>query len=96
MLTTPAIGSLLVICGIVYMAAATILHGRMSDPHAKPGDTPTLEPRRRTLRFLGLKANWPALLMVIVGLVLLLVPPLLEEPPQVDTPAATGDRGAAS
>ncbi|WP_246800738.1 hypothetical protein [Mesorhizobium amorphae] len=33
---------------------------------------PTLEPSRRGLGFLGLSQNWPGLLMVGVGLILLL------------------------
>ena len=33
---------------------------------------PTLEPSRRGLRFLGITANWPGLLMLAAGAVLLL------------------------
>lgn len=33
---------------------------------------PTLEPRRRGLGFLGVSQNWPGLLMMAVGAVLLL------------------------
>jgi len=76
MLTIPLIGALLVLSGIVYMAGAAIYRGRMSDPHVDPSDdAPTLEPRHRGLRFLGLKANWPGLLLVAIGAIMLLLPP---------------------
>ncbi|CCV06014.1 conserved hypothetical protein [Mesorhizobium metallidurans STM 2683] len=77
------IGALLTVAGIVYMAGAVLRHGRLSDPApvpaapdrptpnlATPG--PTLEPRRRGLGFLGLSQNWPGLLMMGVGIILLL------------------------
>ncbi len=94
MLTTPLIGSLLIVCGIVYMAGVAVFRGRMSEPRSKPDGTPTLEPRRRTLGFLGVRANWPGLAMIVVGVVLLLMPPAVEEAPQVDEPATT--EGAAT
>ena len=79
MLTIPLIGALLIFCGIVYMASAAIYRGRMSDPHIDPvDDAPTLEPRHRGLRFLGLKANWPGLLLVAIGALMLLLPPATE------------------
>lgn len=70
------LGALLIIGGVVYMARAAIFRGRMSDPGPNPNDTtrPTLEPRHRGVGFLGLKANWPGLLMIIVGALLLLGP----------------------
>ena len=76
------IGALLTVAGIVYMAGAAIRRGRLSDPApvsvsdrptpnlATPG--PTLEPRRRGLGFLGLSQNWPGLLMMGIGILLLL------------------------
>ena len=76
MLTSPLIGALLILTGIVYMAGTAIYRGRMSDPHIDPvEDAPTLEPRHRGLRFLGLKANWPGLLLVAIGAIMLLLPP---------------------
>ena len=48
------LGALLVLCGILYMARATIWRGSLSRP---AGDT--LEPPRRGVGFLGLEANWP-------------------------------------
>jgi hypothetical protein len=82
-MTVILIGALLTVAGVVYMATAAIRRGRLSDPAsvrtmpdrpmpnlATPG--PTLEPRRRGLGFLGLSQNWPGLLMMLVGLLLLL------------------------
>ena len=76
MLAFSLIGALLFVCGIVYMARAAILRGRMSDPYANPGDTvdATLEPRHRGFGFLTWKANWPGLLMIAVGGLMLLLP----------------------
>jgi len=82
-MTAIVIGALLLVAGVVYMAGATLRRGRLSDP--APLDTtqdrmipatagPTLEPERRGLGFLGLTTNWPGLLMVAVGAVLLLLP----------------------
>ncbi|BCG95463.1 hypothetical protein [Mesorhizobium sp. 131-2-1] len=77
------IGAVLVVAGVVYMAGAALGRGRLSEPAplgtpadrsaarlATPG--PTLEPRRRGMGFLGLSPNWPGLLMIGVGLVMLL------------------------
>ncbi|PZV33855.1 hypothetical protein B5V02_36945 [Mesorhizobium kowhaii] len=77
------IGALLIVAGIVYMALAVLSRGRLSDPTPFPappdGPTPnlatpgpTLEPRRRGLGFLGLSQNWPGLLMIGIGVMLLL------------------------
>ncbi|UXN74253.1 hypothetical protein N8D56_03125 [Devosia sp. A8/3-2] len=76
MATTTFIGALLVAAGLVYMALAAIFRGRMTDPHASAGDPAgrTLEPRRRGMGFLGLKANWPGLLIVVIGVIFLLIP----------------------
>jgi hypothetical protein len=61
------LGALLVLGGILYMVRATIWRGSLSRP---AGDT--LEPTRRGLGFLGVGANWPGLLLMAVGAVLLL------------------------
>ena len=68
------IGALLLICGLVYMARAAIFRGDLSEPHATGYDprSVTLEPERRGLRFLGVQANWPGMVMVAAGAVLLL------------------------
>lgn len=83
------IGALLTVAGIVYMAGAVLRRGRLSGPapvpaasdrptpdHAMPDRAtpgPTLEPRQRGLGFLGLSQNWPGLLMMAVGIILLLL-----------------------
>jgi hypothetical protein len=74
MLTTKLIGALFVVCGLLYMAATAVYRGRMSEPHSSNGESAGLEPRHRGLRFLGLKANWPGLLVAAIGAVMLLVP----------------------
>jgi hypothetical protein len=76
MATTTLIGALLVAFGVLYMAIAAIFRGRMTDPHSSPADRtgPTLEPRRAGMGFLGVKANWPGVLMAAIGLMLLLIP----------------------
>ena len=76
MATITVIGALLVVCGLLFMAGAAIFRGRMTDPHASRRDPAglTLEPRRQGMGFLGLKANWPGLLLAAVGVVLLLWP----------------------
>jgi hypothetical protein len=76
MATTAVIGALLVVCGLLYMTGTAIFRGRMSDPHASARDPLglTLEPRRSGLRVLELKANWPGLLLVAIGVLMLLFP----------------------
>ncbi|UVK38031.1 hypothetical protein LHFGNBLO_005153 [Mesorhizobium sp. AR10] len=68
------IGALLTVAGVVYIAGAVLGRGRLSDPRPSPAtpDRPTLEPRRRGLGFFGLSQNWPGLLMMGLGLILLL------------------------
>lgn len=75
------IGALLTVAGVVYMAGAVLRRGRLSGPAPAASDRsmphlatrgPTLEPGRRGLGFLGLSQNWPGLLMMGVGLILLL------------------------
>jgi hypothetical protein len=69
------LGALLVIVGVVFMMAQPIWRGRLSDASKRtssgaPRDT--LEPRRPGAGF-TLKANWPGLLLIALGGVLLLV-----------------------
>jgi hypothetical protein len=89
MLTLPVIGGLLVVCGLVYMAGVAIYRGRLSDARLKRNGTPTLEPRHPTLAFLGPKANWPALLLIVIGALLLIVPALVGTPSDVAAPGAS-------
>jgi hypothetical protein len=72
MLTLHLLGALLVLAGLVYMAWRAINRGRMSDP--APNPPTTLEPAHRGLRFLSWKVNWPGLLMMALGALLLLLP----------------------
>lgn len=76
MATITIIGALLVACGVVLMALAAMKSGRLSDSRASPGDPAgtTLEPQRRGMGFLGLKSNWPGLLLAALGVALLIVP----------------------
>ena len=62
------LGALLVLGGILYMARATIWRGSLSRP---TGDT--LEPTRRSIRFLKVKANWPGIVLMAIGAVLLVL-----------------------
>lgn len=72
------IGALLTIAGLVYMAGAAIRRGQLSGGSAPAGSTgPTLEPPRRGLRFLGLSQDWPGLLMMGVGILMLLAVAIL-------------------
>jgi hypothetical protein len=76
MAITTLVGALFVTCGILYMAGAAIYRGRLTDAHSSSGEPSglTLEPRHRGLRFLGLKANWPGLLIAVIGALMLLFP----------------------
>ena len=78
MATTAVIGAVLLACGLVYMAASAIFRGRLTEPHVSTRNpsSVTLEPRPATTRFLGVKNNWPGLLLVGIGVLLLLVPVL--------------------
>lgn len=67
------LGVLLIIVGIVYMAAQAIMPGRMSRVRPvsprRPGNT--LEPERPASGF-GLQSNWPGLVMIALGAILLI------------------------
>jgi hypothetical protein len=73
------IGALLVLAGIVWMARAAIARGRLSDPRHNPGDAVdvTLEPQSKGLGFLRLGVNWPGLLLIVLGGLMLLSPLVL-------------------
>jgi hypothetical protein len=76
MLAMRLIGALLILAGLVYMAAAAIYRDRLSDDRPNPTDTAdrTLEPRHRGLGFLGIKPNLAGLIMIAVGALLLILP----------------------
>ena len=65
------LGALLVLGGILYMVRAVIWRGSLSGPDSGPVRG-TLEPRRRGVGFLGLEANWPGILLIAIGAILLL------------------------
>jgi len=69
------LGALLVLGGLLFMLAQPIWRGRLSEarrrrPSAVPSDT--LEPRSPGAGF-GLKENWPGLVFMVLGGILLLV-----------------------
>jgi hypothetical protein len=68
-----SLGALLVLIGVVYMAAQPLWRGRLSGGRrlrsGKPSDT--LEPQRPARGF-GIGSNWSGLALVAVGAVLLL------------------------
>jgi hypothetical protein len=74
------LGALLVLGGLVFMIAQPIWRGRLSEARrrrtssAVPRDTlepHTLEPRRPGAGF-SLRANWPGLVLIVLGGILLL------------------------
>ena len=73
------LGALFVIGGVLFMAAQPIWRGRLSDARRTSSAVPrhtvephTLEPRKPGAGF-GLKANWPGLVLIVLGGILLLV-----------------------
>jgi len=68
-----ALGALLVIGGVLYMAHAAIGRGSLSGPSSPASPVrDTLEPSRRGLGFLGLEPNWPGILLIAAGAILLI------------------------
>jgi len=65
------LGALLVFGGVLSMARAAIWQGPLSGPDSSRPVRDTLEPPRRSARFLGLEANWPGILLMAIGAVLL-------------------------
>jgi sulfite exporter TauE/SafE len=65
------LGALLVLGGFLYLARSAIWRGPLSGPESSRPVRDTLEPPRRSMRFLGLGANWPGILLMAVGAVLL-------------------------
>jgi hypothetical protein len=68
------LGALLVFGGVLYMVRAVIWCGSLSGSgSSRSGPVrDTLEPPRRGLGFLGLGPNWPGLLLIVIGAILLL------------------------
>jgi hypothetical protein len=65
------LGALLVFGGVLYMVRAVIWRGSLSGPDSGPVRGGTLEPRRRGVGFLGLGTNWPGILLMAIGVILL-------------------------
>jgi len=68
------LGALFVVGGVLFMLAQSLWRGRLSVPRRISSEIPgaTLEPGNPTAG-LGLKRNWPGLVLVLLGWVLLLV-----------------------
>ncbi len=73
------LGALCVLGGLLFMATKPIWQARLSDARRTSSAAPratlephTLEPRRPGAGF-GLKANWPGLVLIVLGAILLLV-----------------------
>ena len=65
------LGALLVLGGLLYMARTAIWRGPLSGPDSSGPVRDTLEPPPRSVRFLGLGTNWPGILLMAIGAVLL-------------------------
>jgi len=65
------LGALLVLGGLMYMARATIWRGPLSGRDSSQPVRGTLEPPRRGLGFLGIGTNWPGIVLMAIGAVLL-------------------------
>ena len=66
------LGALFVLGGLLFMVAQPIWRGRLSDAKRTSSELPhdTLEPRRPGA---GFEANWPGLVLIVLGSILLLV-----------------------
>jgi hypothetical protein len=73
-MTLVLLGALLILAGIVFMAAQPIWRGRLSGGRRLRSGPPsdTLEPPRPARGF-GIKSNWPGMALVVLGGVLLLI-----------------------
>jgi hypothetical protein len=65
------LGALLVLGGILYMAYTAIWRGPLSGRDSSRPVRGTLEPPRRSMRFLGVGTNWPGILLMAIGAVML-------------------------
>ena len=74
------LGALFILGGVIFMATQPIWRGRLSEARRirthsavsrKTVEPHTLEPRRPGAGF-GLKANWPSLVLIVLGGLLLL------------------------
>ena len=65
------LGALLVLGGILYMAHTASWRGPLSGRDSSRPVRGTLEPPRRSMRFLGVGTNWPGILLMAIGAVML-------------------------
>lgn len=65
------LGALLIFGGLLYMVRATIWRGPLSGRDSSRPVRGTLEPPRRGLGFLGVAANWPGIVLIAAGAVLM-------------------------
>jgi hypothetical protein len=66
------LGALLIVGGLVFMAAQAIWRGRLSERRSRPAVVnDTLEPQKPGAGF-GLKTNWPGLALIALGAILML------------------------
>jgi hypothetical protein len=65
------LGALLVLGGILCMAHTAIWRGPLSGRDSSRPVRGTLEPPRRSMRFLGVGTNWPGILLMAIGAVML-------------------------
>ena len=66
------VGAMLILVGVVYMAIKVIFRGPASEPHSTPTAGRTLEPRRSGILAFGLGTNWPGLVLIALGAILML------------------------
>jgi len=65
------LGALLIFGGLLYMLRATIWRGPLSGRESSRPVRGTLEPPRRGLGFLGIGSNWPGIVLMAAGVVLM-------------------------
>lgn len=65
------LGALLIFGGLLYMVRATIWRGPLSGRDSSRPVRGTLEPPRRGLGFLGIASNWPGIVLIAAGAVLM-------------------------
>ena len=67
------LGALLMLGGVLYTARAAIWRGPLSGRDSSRPVRGTLEPPTRSMRFLGVETNWPGILLMAIGAVLLVL-----------------------
>ncbi|RTE91372.1 MULTISPECIES: hypothetical protein [Bradyrhizobium] len=65
------LGALLIFGGLLYMLRTTIWRGPLSGRDSARPVRGTLEPPRRGLGFLGIASNWPGIVLMAAGAVLM-------------------------